>query len=111
MRNTSRRMILVPLLTILAVLAIAGGIGYWIYDSYTYYRTDDALVTGKIVSVFAPATGQLTSLSIKEGDKVIAGQTIGTITAASGGSAGGTPSSLDRTSPMNGTIVQLHAVQ
>ncbi len=109
-----RRMILIPLLTILAVLAIAGGIGYWVYDSYTFYHTDDALVTGNILSVNAPTTGTLTTLSVKLGDTVSAGQTIATITPAPTAGANGTPSSptpFNVTSPMSGTIVQTSAVQ
>jgi len=109
-----RRMILIPLLTILAVLALAGGVGYWIYDSYNYYRTDDALVAGKIVNISAPTTGTLTTLSVKQGDNVTAGQTIATVTPPPSVTTGGTvtsPSPIDLTSPINGTIVQLPAIQ
>lgn len=104
-----RRMIFVPLLIIVAVLAIAGGVGYWIYNDYTYYSTDDAQVTGQIVNVSAPATGLLTSLSIKQGDSVTSGETIGTITLASG-AASGSSVTLNLQSPMSGTVLQVPAV-
>ena len=110
-----RRTILVPLLIFIALAAIGGAVAYWIYDSYNYYRTDDAQVTAQIVSVSAPSAGTLTSLTVKTSDKVTAGQTIGSITpvtssSASSGTTGSTPS-LNLTSPINGTILQIPAVQ
>jgi len=109
-----RRMIFVPLLIIVAVLAILSGIGYWIWNSYEYYQTDDAQINGQIVNVSAPIAGTLTTLSVKQGDTVTAGQTIGTITGAASASTSGTqgsPASVDLTSPMNGTILQVPGVQ
>jgi multidrug resistance efflux pump len=109
-----RRMIFVPLLIIVAVLAIAGGIIYAVYINYTYYGTDDAQVTGTIVNVSAPAAGTLTSLTVKQGDAVTADETIGTITLPSSASSTGTssgPATLNLTSPMNGTVLQVPAIQ
>src|SRR6266516_366957 len=109
---TMRRMILVPLLVILAVLAILSGIIYWLYNGYMFYTTDDAQVTGKIISVSAPMAGTLSTLSVKQGDTVTSGQTIGTITGAPGSTVTtGKASSLDLTSPISGTVVQVPAVQ
>jgi multidrug resistance efflux pump len=112
-----RRMIFVPLLIFLALAAIGGAIAFWIYDSYNYYRTDDAQVSGKIVSVSAPTAGTLTSLTIKQGEQVTAGQTIGSITPAAAtttagpGGTSGAPTSLSLISPIDGTILQVPAVQ
>ncbi len=112
-----RRMIFVPLLIFLALAAIGGAIAFWIYDSYNYYRTDDAQVSGKIVSVSAPTAGTLTSLTIKQGEQVTAGQTIGSITPAAAtttagpGGTSSAPTSLSLTSPIDGTILQVPAVQ
>ena len=112
-----RRTIFVPLLIFVALAAIGGAVAYWIYDSYNFYRTDDAQVSGKIVSVSAPIAGTLTSLNVKLGAQVTAGQTIGAITPASitstpgTGGTSGSPASLDLTSPINGTILQVAAVQ
>src|SRR5438045_9690286 len=112
-----RRMILVPLLIFLALAAIGGAVAFWIYDSYNYYRTDDAQVSGKIVSVSAPVAGTLTSLNVKLGAQVTAGQTIGAITPVSITSTPGpsgtsvSPASLNLTSPINGTILQVETVQ
>ncbi|TMC23791.1 MAG: HlyD family secretion protein, partial [Chloroflexi bacterium] len=46
-----RRLILVPVLIFLALAAIGAGIAYWIYDNYTFYRTDDAQLTSQIINV------------------------------------------------------------
>ncbi len=46
-----RRLILVPLLIFIALAAILGGVLYWVYNNYTFYTTDDAQLSGKIVSV------------------------------------------------------------
>ena len=112
-----RRTILVPLLIFVALAAIGGAVAYWIYDSYNFYRTDDAQVSAKIVSVSAPVAGTLTSLDVKSGAQVTAGQTIGVITpvsitstpSASGTS--GSPTSFNLTSPINGTILPVATVQ
>jgi multidrug resistance efflux pump len=109
-----RRMVLIPLLITVALLAILGGIGYWIYNGYMYYNTDDAQVTGNIVNISAPANGQLTTLSVKLNDKVTAGQTLATITPASSVSPTGTPikaEPINITSPISGTILQTAAVE
>ena len=112
-----RRTILVPLLIFVALAAIGGAVAYWIYDSYNFYRTDDAQVSGKIVSVSAPIAGTLTSLNIKSGALVTAGQTIGSITPVSITSTPGTsgtsanPATFDLTSPINGTVLQVPVVQ
>ena len=65
------RMILISVLISVSILAIAGGIGYWIYNGYNYYSTDDALVTGQTLNVNSPQGGQLTALNVKLGDKAI----------------------------------------
>jgi multidrug resistance efflux pump len=105
-----RRMILVPLLVVLILLAVVSGVGYYIYNSYMYYSTDDSQVTGSIVSISAPTSGALTSLNVKQNDTVTAGQTIATVTPAGAtGAAGATPVSI--TSPINGTILATSAVQ
>lgn len=103
-----RRMILVPFLVVVAVLAIAGAVGWYFYNNYQYYSTDDAQVTGQLLNVSSPQNGQLTNLAVKLGDKVTTGQVIGTV---SGISATGAKTSINVTSPIDGTIVQNSAVQ
>jgi len=107
-----RRLILVPLLIVVAFLAIGGGIAYVMYNNYMYYNTDDAQVNGTIVNISTPTTGMLAQLSEKVGDTVSAGQTIGTVTPASAAptSSTGAPGAINITSPINGTVVQVPAV-
>ncbi len=105
-----RRMIFIPLLIVVAVLAIAGGVGYYLYNSYMYYNTSDAQVSGNIVNINAPATGLLSTLKVKLGDTVTSGETIGTVTTAQVG-ASGVPVKVNVTSPINGTVIQTTAVQ
>src|ERR1700731_4840605 len=103
-----RRIVLVPLLIVVAVLAISGGFAYYFYQNYLFYRTDDAQVSGNIVAVSAPASGRLNTLSVKQGDRVSSGQTLATLTATS---TTGAKSNVDITSPITGTILQVPTVQ
>jgi multidrug resistance efflux pump len=107
------RRIMIPILVFIALAAIAGGVAYWVYDGYMYYRTDDAQVTGTIVNVSAPASGTLSSLSVSVGQAVSANQVIGTITLPSGAASGpsSTPATVNLTSPIDGTVVQVPVVQ
>src|SRR5690242_4801309 len=117
------RMILVSVLISLSILAIAGGIGYWIYNSYNYYTTDDAQVTGQTLNISSTQAGQLTALNVKLGQTINAGQIIGTIsTAAPTSTPTPTPATnavaptninqiTDVTSPIAGTVIQLSAIQ
>jgi multidrug resistance efflux pump len=103
-------MILVPLLIVLAVLAIGGGIGYWIYNNYEYYTTDDAQVSGQLVNVSAVASGSLTTLNVNVGSTVTAGQVIGSVTPATA-STTAVPTPVNVTSPISGSVVQIYAAQ
>jgi len=103
-----RRTILVTVLIIVAFFAIVGGAGLWVWNGYMYYSTDDAQVSGTIANATSPAAGQLTSLSVKVGDTVTSGQTIGSITPAA---ANANASSINITSPISGVVVQVAGVQ
>ena len=109
------RRIMSTVLIFIALIAITGGIVYWVYDGYMYYRTDDAQVTGQILNVSAPAAGTLSALNVTVGQTVSANQVIGTITvpgtAAPGAATASAPTTVNLTSPIAGTIVQVPAVQ
>jgi multidrug resistance efflux pump len=112
--KSMRRTILITVLVFVVLLAISGGIGYYIYHNYMYYSTDDAQVTGAIVPISAPVAGQLTTLPVKQGDTVTAGEVLATVTPTSAASAKNSPSvpaSLSIASPISGTILQISAVQ
>lgn len=104
------RRILIPLLIFIALLAIAGGVSYWVYNGYEYYQTDDAQVSGQVLNVSAPATGTLTSLTATVGEHVSAGDVLGAITLPSTNPEKSAVT-MNITSPMNGTLVQVLAVQ
>ncbi|MBO0792570.1 MAG: efflux RND transporter periplasmic adaptor subunit [Ktedonobacteraceae bacterium] len=104
-----RRLILVPLMLIIAVMAIGGGIAYYLYQNYLFYSTDDAQISGAIVSVSSPGNGKLDSLSANIGDKVSTGETIATISTTD--PTTGTRKSINVSSPISGVILQLPVVQ
>ncbi len=102
-----RRLVLVPLLIVLAVLAIGGGVAYYVYQNYLYYSTDDAQVNGTIVPISATVGGRISALNVRLGDHVKAGQTIATLSTTL---ATGAVQSVRITSPIDGTILQLPVV-
>jgi multidrug resistance efflux pump len=108
------RMILISVLISLSILAIAGGVGYWIYNNYNYYTTDDAQVTGQTLNIVSPQAGTLTTLDVKLGQNVNAGELIGSVSTTSTGTTAATPTnvnqSIDVTSPMAGTIIEVSAI-
>ncbi|GCE11178.1 HlyD family secretion protein [Tengunoibacter tsumagoiensis] len=103
-----RRLILIPTLVVVALFAIAAGVFYWIYNSYTFYSTDDAQVTGQILSVSSPQAGTLSAVDVKLGDTVTAGQAIASISTVA---ANGEKTTLTITSPIAGTIIQENGIQ
>lgn len=111
------RIILVSVLISVSILAIAGGIGYWIYNNYNYYSTDDALITGQTLTINSPQSGQLSELNVKLGDNVNAGQTIATIsptTTSTGTTNTVTSANINQStgvnSPIKGTVIQVFAI-
>ncbi len=102
-----RRIIFIPILIFVALLAIAGGIGYLIWNNYYYYSTDDAQVSGQTVNISSPTSGQLNGLSVQTGSNVTAGEVLATI-ATTG--ATGVKSTVNITSPIDGTVIQTSAI-
>ncbi len=104
MRRIMRRSVLIPLIIITVVILAAGVGSYLLYNSYNFYSTDDALVTGNIVNVVPPISGTLTDLNVQVGDYVNANQIIGTVE----------PTGFQFTdhlkAPMTGVIVQVPGV-
>lgn len=106
------RRILTTVLTFIVLLGIAAGIGYFVYNNYMYYNTDDAQVTGPVLNISSPASGELTSLNVSVGTAVTANEVIGTITVPStDATAKSAPQTVNVVSPIAGTVVQAPAVQ
>jgi multidrug resistance efflux pump len=100
-----RRSVLIPVVVILAITIAMGVGGYLLYNSYNFYSTDDAQVTGNIVNVVPQVSGTLTDLNVQVGDYVAANQVIGTVTPM------GFQSFTDRLrAPETGVIVQVPGV-
>ena len=72
--NKKRKLIMV-LLAVFLMLAAAGGGYYWYYLS-KYVSTDDARISGTMVSISSKISGRISSISAAEGDTVKAGQVL-----------------------------------
>jgi multidrug resistance efflux pump len=79
MNRLKNRSVLIPTIVILAIIVAAAVGGYLIYNSYNFYYTDDAQVTGNIVNIEPQISGTLTQLNVQEGDYVNANQIIGMV--------------------------------
>jgi multidrug resistance efflux pump len=99
-----RRIILINVLVVLAIVVIASVVGYLLYNNYYFYSTDDAQVTGKVVNIVPTMSGTLNSLTVQIGDYVSANQVIGTVQIT------GSNAIANLTAPFSGLIVQVPGV-
>jgi len=67
------------LAVILAIMLLSGGgIGYYYwYQGSNYVQTEDSRIAGDIYRVMPKISGKLTTLSIEDGDNVVADQIVG----------------------------------
>jgi multidrug resistance efflux pump len=79
MSRFKNRSVLIPTIVVLAIIIAAAVGGYLVYNSYNFYYTDDAQVTGTIANIVPQISGTLTNLNVQEGDYVSANQIIGTV--------------------------------
>ncbi len=109
MRKQRRVILFASLVVVLVAIAVLG-YRFWYQPTYEFFSTGDAEVTGSLVRVAAPASGQVSDLyadvgtTVKKGD-VLA--TIKVISAAPSAVAAGpsVPRVLTRvTSPTDGTL-------
>jgi len=109
MPNRQRIVFIAVFILVLGLLAALGYV-YWYQPAYIYYSTDQASVTGSLVNVAAPASGQISDLYFDVGTDAQKGDVLATIKvinpAASVASAGPSVSRvLARvTSPVSGTV-------
>jgi len=105
-----RRIVLIAVLVIVLGLLATVGYALWYQPTYVYYSTDQASVTGSLVNVAAPASGQINDLYFDVGTNSQKGDVLATIKvinpAASVASAGpSVPRVLAHvTSPVSGTV-------
>ncbi|HEX7588961.1 MAG TPA: efflux RND transporter periplasmic adaptor subunit [Anaerolineae bacterium] len=107
---SNRRSILIGVSIVVLVLIVALGYVFWYQPTFNYYSTDQAAVSGSLVSVAAPASGQIGDLYFDVGTSAQKGDVLATIKvinpAASVASAGpSVPRVLAHiTSPVSGTV-------
>lgn len=96
------------IITIVVVAIVIGaGIGYYYnYQGSHYIKTEDARVTANMLTITPQATGTISQVTVKEGDVVTQGQSIGVQNVNSAG--GATQTAI--TAPMSGKIIQLNAL-
>jgi EmrB/QacA subfamily drug resistance transporter len=100
MSRLMRRSVVIPVL-ILVFLLVGGVISYLVYNSYNFYSTDDAQVTGTMVNIVPPISGTLTNLDVQVGSLVSARQVIGTVQPLG-------PTPIEHLiAPMDGVMVQV----
>lgn len=109
MKAIIRKLILAcVLIGLVAGLAVLG-YRYWYQPTYDFLSSDDALVTGSLVRIAAPASGQVSDLFVDTGDVVKKGDALATVKVVSSAPASvglpSVPRVLTRvTSPVSGTI-------
>jgi multidrug resistance efflux pump len=101
-RPNMRRIFLINGLGLVVLILIALGIYYLWHQGYYFYSTDDATVTGNVVSIAAPAPATIQAVYHGVGSTIHAGDTVATLRSASG-------STLRATTPINGTIINASA--
>lgn len=76
--NQKKQKLIIALLFFFIAVGAAGGGWYWYYTS-RFVSTDDARVSGTIVSVSSKVTGKVGEVLVAEGDRVKAGQVVARI--------------------------------
>lgn len=76
--NGKKRRLVIGLLALFAAVGLAAAGGYWYYTT-KYVSTDDARISGTIVTVSSKVTGRVAELLAAEGDAVKAGQVLARI--------------------------------
>ncbi|WP_353948613.1 HlyD family efflux transporter periplasmic adaptor subunit [Sporolactobacillus sp. Y61] len=78
MKNFTR--LLIINIIVIVILIGGGAAGYYYYDQATHYvKTDNAAVSGQVISVASPASGKLVNWSAAEGRTFDANETIGDV--------------------------------
>jgi multidrug resistance efflux pump len=73
-----KRGIIIGFIVVFILVGIAAGGWWWYYNSH-FVSTDDARISGTIVSVSSKISGKVTQLLVAEGDTVKAGQILARI--------------------------------
>ncbi|HCU6901798.1 TPA: HlyD family secretion protein [Staphylococcus aureus] len=96
-----KKMILINVITVVVLLAI-GIAGFYFWNKTTsYITTDNAKVNGDQIKIASPASGQIKSLNVKQGDKLDKGDKVATVTVQG---QDGETKDMELKMPQKGTI-------
>ncbi|BGE81698.1 HlyD family efflux transporter periplasmic adaptor subunit [Staphylococcus petrasii] len=103
-----KKMVLINIITIIIIIAI-GIVGFMLYHNATsYVTTDNAKVDGDQIQISSPASGQIKSFDVKQGDKLKKGDKVAEVSAQG---QGGDAKDMDIKMPQNGTIVKTSGME
>ncbi|MEQ6028846.1 HlyD family secretion protein [Staphylococcus saccharolyticus] len=103
-----KKMIIINVITII-VLVVIGVLGFWFWNNATsYVTTDNAKVDGDQIKISSPASGQIKSLDVKQGDKLKKGDKVAEVSAQG---QDGQSKDMSIKMPQNGTIVKTDGME
>ena len=103
-----KKMILINVITII-VLVVIGVLGFWFWHNTTsYVTTDNAKVDGDQIKISSPASGQIKSLNVKQGDKLDKGDKVAEVLAQG---QDGQSKDMNIKMPQKGTIVKTDGIE
>ena len=103
-----KKMVLVNVITII-VLVVIGVLAFWFWNNATsYVTTDNAKVDGDQIKISSPASGQIKSLDIKQGDKLDKGDKVAEVLAQG---QDGQSKDMNIKMPQKGTIVKTDGIE
>ncbi len=97
-RSGTRRLLLINGAGLLVLVLLGLSVFYLWHQGYYYYSTDDATVSGPVVTVAPPVASTISDVARRVGDTVRKGDLIATLRTPAG-------AVVRATSPINGTIV------
>lgn len=103
-----KKVVLINIITII-VLIVIGVVGFYFWNNATsYVSTDNAKVDGDQMKIASPASGEIKSLDVKQGEKLKKGDKVAEV-AAQG--EGGQSKEMSIKMPKDGTIVKTDGME
>lgn len=103
-----KKMVLINIITII-VLIVIGVVGFYFWNNATsYVSTDNAKVDGDQMKIASPASGEIKSFDVKQGEKLKKGDKVAEV-AAQG--EGGQSKEMSIKMPKDGTIVKTDGME
>ncbi|WP_270232984.1 HlyD family secretion protein [Staphylococcus warneri] len=103
-----KKMVLINIITII-VLIVIGVVGFYFWNNATsYVSTDNAKVDGDQMKIASPASGEIKSLDVKQGEKLKKGDKVAEV-AAQG--EGGQSKEMSIKMSKDGTIVKTDGME